>query len=180
MSEIQLKTAVLGGGCFWCLESVFNHVQGVKAAISGYSGGQTENPSYETISGGNTGHAEVVKVEYNPEIISFEEILHVFFLVHDPTVKNRQGNDVGPQYSSVIFYADAGQEKTAGQVVKELADEKIYENPIVTEIVPLKKFYPAEEYHQRYFEKNPGNAYCRAQIGPKLAKLREKFNEIYK
>jgi len=179
-----LETAVLGGGCFWCLEAVYLHVRGVESVVSGYAGGHPptggENPTYEEVSAGETGHAEVIKIGFDPQEISYEDILHVFFSVHDPTTLNRQGSDVGTQYRSIILYADEQQRNTAELVRNEFTDQKVYENPIVTELVPLDKFYPAEEYHQRYFEKNPDKAYCQLVVAPKLSKFKKKFEKLYK
>jgi peptide-methionine (S)-S-oxide reductase len=177
--ENEFKTAVLGGGCFWCLEAVFSHVKGIHFVISGYAGDKEENPTYEQVSSGSTGHAEVIEIKYDPSIISYEDILHIYFSVHDPTTKDRQGNDVGTQYRSVIFYSDNSQKKIANDVIKEFTDNKIFENPILTKVAPLVKFYKAEEYHQKYFQKNPGKAYCQIMISPKIGKLRQKFSEFY-
>ncbi|HAV11470.1 MAG TPA: peptide-methionine (S)-S-oxide reductase [Candidatus Moranbacteria bacterium] len=176
----KLETAVLGGGCFWCLEAVYLHVKGVESVVSGYAGGQRENPTYEEVSSGETGHAEVVKIGFDPEKISYEDILRIFFSVHDPTTPNRQGGDVGTQYRSIILYVDEDQRNAADLVRNEFTDQAIYGSPIVTELAPLEKFYPAEEYHQRYFEKNPEKAYCQAVVAPKLSKFRKKFEGLYK
>jgi peptide-methionine (S)-S-oxide reductase len=175
----ELKTAILGGGCFWCTETVFDHTQGVISVMPGYAGGTKENPTYEEVCSGKTGHAEVVKIEYDPEKIKYADILRIFFSVHDPTTLYRQGPDVGTQYRSIILYVDEEQKKMAEKVRRKLETEKIYSDPIVTEIVPLEKFYPAETYHRRYFEKNPEQAYCQAVIAPKLAKFREKNKKFY-
>ena len=176
----KLETAFLGGGCFWCLEAVYLHVKGVESVVSGYAGGQRENPTYEEVSSGETGHAEVVKIGFDPEKISYEDILRIFFSVHDPTTPNRQGGDVGTQYRSIILYVDEDQRNSADLVRNEFTDQVIYGSPIVTELAPLEKFYPAEEYHQRYFEKNPEKAYCQAVVAPKLSKFRKKFEGLYK
>lgn len=167
------ESAILGGGCFWCLDASFRQINGVEDVISGYAGGQKANPTYEQVSSGTTGHAEVVKVLYDPKIISYEDVLDIFWAIHDPTTPNRQGSDVGPQYRSVIFYQDEEQHKLAEQSKADVA--KLWPNPIVTEIKPLEHFYTAEAYHQDYFAKNPAQAYCQLVINPKLQKLREKF-----
>ena len=169
------ETAVLGGGCFWCLEAVYNELRGVERVISGYAGGSVTNPSYEQVCSGRTGHAEVVQITFDPNQISFREILEVFFTIHDPTTLNRQGADVGTQYRSIILYASPEQEQTARDVIEETRQSGIWRNPIVTEVVPLDRFYPAEAYHQNYFEQNPYQPYCQIVIAPKVAKAREKF-----
>ena len=176
----KLESVVLGGGCFWCTEAVYSHTKGVISIAAGYAGGTTENPNYEKVSGGNTGHAETVKIDFDPEIISLEKILRIFFLTHNPTTRNRQGNDVGSQYRSIILYDTEEQKEIAARIIRELNAEKIYSDPIVTEISPLKNFYPAETYHQKYFAKNPEQAYCQTIISPKIAKLRQKFGEYFK
>ena len=169
------ETAVLGGGCFWCLEAVYKELRGVERVISGYAGGSVTNPSYEQVCSGRTGHAEVVQITFDPNQISFREILEVFFTIHDPTTLNRQGADVGTQYRSIILYASPEQEQTARDVIEETRQSGIWRNPIVTEVVPLDRFYPAEAYHQNYFEQNPYQPYCQIVIAPKVAKAREKF-----
>ncbi len=169
------EVATLGGGCFWCIQAVFDQVKGVSKTLCGYAGGHVPNPTYEQTCSGTTGHAEVVQITFDPNIISYKEILEIFFSVHDPTTKNRQGNDVGPQYRSIILHHDEKQKKIAEQVINELNEAKIWENSIVTEVVPLKTFYPAEEYHQQYFKKNPNQPYCQYVISPKISKFREKF-----
>ena len=174
-SSRRLEVAVLGGGCFWCIEAVFNQLRGVENVESGYSGGALAHPTYEQVSTGRTGHAEVVRVTFDPEVISFKEILEIFFSMHDPTTLNRQGPDVGTQYRSVIFYLDDEQKKTAEQVIKELSDEKVWDEPIVTRLEPFKDFYPAEEYHKDYFKKHPKQSYCTLVIAPKIAKLRKLY-----
>jgi peptide-methionine (S)-S-oxide reductase len=163
--------AVLGGGCFWCLEAVFRRIPGVIEVTNGYAGGTAENPSYEAVCTGDTGHAEVVRVEFDPQQISFGEILEHFFRAHDPTTLNRQGADVGSQYRSVILYRGEEQRRTAEEVIRRLEEQKAFKDPIVTEIAPLGEFYRAEAYHQRYFEKNPFAGYCSFVIRPKLKKL---------
>lgn len=165
----------LGGGCFWCLEAVYQKIDGVESVVSGYAGGSTHNPSYEEVCTGGTGHAEVVQIEYDPEITDLEKILDIFWKVHDPTTLNRQGPDVGTQYRSVIFYHTEKQHRKAAESVKQIEDQRLFEDPVVTEIAPLENFYPAEEYHQNYYEKNPYAGYCSFVIRPKLKKLK-KFN----
>lgn len=169
----NLATATLGGGCFWCLEAVFLRLQGVHKVVSGYTGGLTEYPDYKAICNGNTGHAEVVQISYDPQQLTFAELLEVFFTIHDPTTLNRQGNDVGTQYRSAIFCHDAEQQAVAQQVVQ--AFQPVYSQPIVTEVVALTRFWPAEDYHQRYFDNHPSQPYCAVVISPKLAKFRSKF-----
>jgi peptide-methionine (S)-S-oxide reductase len=169
------ETAILGGGCFWCLEAVYNELRGVEQVISGYAGGSVPNPTYEQVCSGRTGHAEVVQVTFDPEVISYREILEVFFTIHDPTTLNRQGADVGTQYRSVILYQSPEQEETARTVMAEVDSSGLYRSPIVTELVPLERFYPAEAYHQNYFELNPYQPYCQVIIAPKVAKVRERY-----
>lgn len=176
---MQTETIVLGGGCFWCLEATYSHTKGIVSVVSGYAGGKTADPTYEQVSGGSTGHAEVVKIEYDPAVISLDDILHIFFLIHNPTTPDRQGNDVGTQYRSAIFYTNKTQYDVAEKILNELAEERIYTQPIVTELYPLKEFYPAEEHHQHYFAKNPEQAYCQTIIAPKLAKFRQKYARFY-
>jgi peptide-methionine (S)-S-oxide reductase len=167
--------ATLGGGCFWCVESAFEIVQGVERVESGYTGGDTENPTYHQVCGGNTGHAEVIQVAFDPKVISYRDILEIFFVVHDPTQLNRQGNDVGTQYRSAIFYHSPQQKEIAEKLIAELSAEKAWDRPIVTTVEPLGTFYRAEDYHQSYFRNNPGNGYCQDAIPPKLAKLRKHY-----
>jgi peptide-methionine (S)-S-oxide reductase len=169
------ETATLGGGCFWCLEAIFKELNGVEKVVSGYSGGSVPNPSYRQVSTGTTGHAESVQITFDPQIISFRELLEVFFTIHDPTTLNRQGADVGTQYRSVIFYHTPEQKEIAKEVIAELEVAKIWDAPIVTEVTPFKSFYLAEEYHQEYFERNPDEPYCRVVIAPKVAKFRKQF-----
>ena len=169
------ESAVLGGGCFWCLEAVFLQLKGILKVESGYSGGSKPDPSYNEVCNGNTGHAEVIKIEYDPAQISYELLLDIFFSAHDPTTVNRQGNDIGTKYRSVIFYDSKKQEQTAKKVIKNLKDSGIYTEPIVTELKPLESFYKAEDYHQEYYFSNPYQPYCQAIISPKVAKLRDKF-----
>ncbi len=169
------ETATLGGGCFWCLEAIFNELHGVEKVVSGYSGGSVPNPSYREVCTGTTGHAEVVHITFDPQIIKFRELLEVFFTIHDPTTLNRQGADIGTQYRSVIFYHTPEQKEIAKEVIEEFEVAKIWDAPIVTEVTPFKAFYPAEEYHQEYFERNPDQPYCRVVIEPKVVKFRKQF-----
>ena len=169
------QVATLAGGCFWCLEAVFEQLRGVGKIMSGYSGGHTPNPTYQSVCTGATGHAEVVQVEFDSDEISYRDLLGVFFTLHDPTTLDRQGGDVGTQYRSAIFYHDEEQRRTAEDLVKELEAEHVFDDPIVTKIEPLVAFYPAEEYHREYYRRNPNQPYCRAVIAPKVAKLRTKF-----
>ncbi|MFC6823427.1 peptide-methionine (S)-S-oxide reductase MsrA [Halopelagius fulvigenes] len=174
MSETQ--TATLAGGCFWCVEAPMKELEGVESVTSGYAGGHVENPSYEEVCSETTGHAEVVQVEFDPDTISFRELLDVFFAVHNPTTENRQGPDVGSQYRSAIFYHDDEQRRVAEETIEELESEGVYDG-IVTEVEPLDAFYEAEEHHQDYYEKNPNQPYCAVQIPPKLEKVKEKFGD---
>lgn len=176
-SEKQnLKVATFGSGCFWCTEAIFERVNGVVDVISGYSGGTVDNPTYKQVTTGTTGHAECTQIFYDPTIISYDELLEIFWKTHDPTTPNRQGNDIGPQYRSIIFYHDDEQKKKAEFYKQKLEEEKIWTNPIVTEIVKFEKFYPAEDYHQDYYERNPYQGYCAFVITPKV----EKFEKIFK
>lgn len=168
---MNLQTATLAGGCFWCLESAFNRVDGVAEAVSGYMGGSTENPSYAEVCGGASGHAEVVQIRFDAARIGYRELLDLFFELHDPTTLNRQGNDVGSQYRSAIFWHDETQRDTALAVIAELGAKRTFARPIVTEVTPAGRFWPAEAYHQRYFERNPQQPYCAHVIAPKLAKF---------
>jgi peptide-methionine (S)-S-oxide reductase len=169
------QTAVLGGGCFWCLEAVFDQLRGVQSVESGYAGGRTANPSYEDVCTGNTGHAEVVRIVFDPAELSFRDLLRVFFTIHDPTTKDRQGNDVGTQYRSVIFCQTPAQRADAESVIAELSREGLWSDPIVTEIADAATFFPAESYHQEYFERNGRQPYCQAVVAPKVAKFRKVF-----
>lgn len=175
MQKTELEFAILGGGCFWCLEAVYSHLVGVDAVVSGYCGGASVNPTYEQICTGKTGHAEVVRIAFRPEVVSYREVLEVFFAIHDPTTLNRQGNDVGTQYRSVIFYASPTQKETAEKLIAELEAQQILHTPIVTELAPLPEFYQAESYHQNYFAKNPHQGYCQVVVNPKVAKFRKLF-----
>ncbi len=169
------SVAVLGGGCFWCLEAVFKDLEGVSGVLSGYAGGSTVSPSYEQVCSGRTGHAEVVRVSYDPSVLSYADLLRVFFTIHDPTTPNRQGADVGTQYRSVIFTGSDAERDTAGAVMQEIASAGIWDGPIVTELAPLPAFYPAEAEHHDYFALHPGAGYCRVVIAPKVAKFRKQF-----
>ena len=171
----KFETAILGGGCFWCLEAVYAELRGVERVISGYAGGHVPNPSYDQVCSGRTGHAEVVQITFDPRTISFREILEVFFTIHDPTTLNRQGADAGTQYRSAIYFQSPEQEQTARDVIAETTASGIWKNPIVTEVAPLDRFYPAEGYHQNYFERNPYQPYCQIVIAPKVAKVRSKY-----
>ena len=167
--------ATLAGGCFWCLEAVFEQLQGVERVVSGYAGGSVPSPTYRQVCGGDTGHAEVVQVTFDPAVVSYGDLLDVFFGTHDPTTLNRQGPDFGTQYRSAVFYHTPEQKAAAEQRIAELNAEKIWDAPLVTEVVPLEKFYPAEDYHQGYFRANPGQPYCQAVVAPKVAKFRKQF-----
>lgn len=169
------EVATLGGGCFWCLEAVYDQLRGVEDVVSGYSGGHVPNPTYEQVCTGTTGHAEVVQVTFDPQVISFREILQVFFAIHDPTTLNRQGADVGTQYRSAIFYHSPEQKAIAEQMIAELNAARLWPQPIVTEVTQFTAFYPAEAYHQEYFARNPGQGYCAFVIAPKVAKFRKEF-----
>jgi peptide-methionine (S)-S-oxide reductase len=176
----SLEVTTLAGGCFWCLEAVYDELKGVEDVVSGYSGGNVANPSYERVCTGDTGHAEAVQVTFDPQIVSYRQLLEVFFTIHDPTSLNRQGADVGTQYRSVIFYHNAEQKAIAEQVMSELEAQKLWKKPVVTELVPFESFYPAEEYHQEYFKRNPYQGYCMVVIAPKVAKFRHKYMESLK
>jgi peptide-methionine (S)-S-oxide reductase len=169
------KIATLGGGCFWCLDAIYTDLIGVEKVDSGYSGGSKGNPSYQEVSRGNTGHAEVVQITYDASVISYEDLLKIFFTIHDPTTLNRQGADVGPQYRSVIFYHDESQRETAERIMSEITEAKIWADPIVTQLEPFDEYFTAEEYHQDYFKRNPEQGYCRVVIAPKVAKFRQSF-----
>jgi peptide-methionine (S)-S-oxide reductase len=174
------EVATFAGGCFWCLEAIFNEVDGIEKVVSGYTGGTTVNPSYNEVCSGATGHAEAVQVTFDPGTISFEEILRIFFSIHDPTTLNRQGADVGTQYRSAIFYHNEEQKAVAEQVIQELSAANYWDAPIVTEVIPFSKFYTAEDYHQKYFDENPEQAYCQMVIAPKLVKFRKRYLEKVK
>jgi peptide-methionine (S)-S-oxide reductase len=178
MTDNYLQTATLAGGCFWCLEAVYDEILGVTSVESGYSGGAVKNPTYKQVCDGNTGHAEVVQVAFDPRVVTLRDLLEVFFVIQDPTTPNRQGADVGTQYRSAIFYRSPEQEQIAREVIAEMAREKMFDDPVVTQIVPFQEFFKAEDYHQDYYENNPTQGYCRAVISPKLSKFRAKFAEL--
>lgn len=171
----KMETATLGAGCFWCVDAVFTELNGVSSVLPGYTGGKVKNPTYKEVCNGTTGHAEVAQIAFDPNVISFAEILEVFWMTHDPTTLNRQGNDVGTQYRSAIFYHSEQQKKEAEYYLKKLEEEKVYPDPIVTEIVPFEVFYPAENYHNDYYENNPDQGYCRFVIRPKVEKFKKAF-----
>lgn len=176
LEAAKFEQATLGGGCFWCVEAVYLRMKGVHKVVSGYAGGHVHNPSYEQVSAGRTGHAEVIQISYDPSVVSYVEILEVFFKTHDPTTLNRQGNDVGTQYRSIILYHNDKQKKVAQDIIEKLSKQKIYRNPIVTEIEPLTNFYKAEDYHQNYYNQNKNKPYCVFVITPKV----DKFEKIFK
>ncbi|RMH32830.1 MAG: peptide-methionine (S)-S-oxide reductase [Nitrospirae bacterium] len=171
----SLETATLAGGCFWCLEAVFQHMQGVRSVTSGYMGGYTPNPTYEAVCTGTTGHAEVVQIVFDPSVVSYRDLLDVFFAVHDPTTLNRQGHDIGSQYRSAIFYHSPEQKRIAEEVIADLTRSQVFDAPIVTELAPAGTFYVAEDYHQNYYARNPFQPYCAYSIAPKVAKFRQQF-----
>lgn len=174
------EIATLGGGCFWCLEAVFDELKGVESVESGYMGGEKAHPTYEQVCSGQSGHAEVVQITYDPRAITFREILDVFFVIHDPTTLNFQGNDVGTQYRSAIFYHTPEQQAVAGQAIADLNASRLWNDPVVTEVTPASTFYPAEDYHQEYFDRNPYQPYCRAVVAPKILKFRKSFSSKVK
>ena len=178
-SDQKLQKATFGAGCFWCVEAIFQQLKGVESVRPGYAGGHVDNPSYEQVCSGSTGHAEVAQLTFDPDVISFETLLEVFWATHDPTTLNRQGNDIGTQYRSVIFYRDKAQKKIALWSKKKVA-KSLYEDKVVTEISPLENFYPAEDYHNNYVKNNPGNMYCQTVVQPKVRKFRKKFAELLK
>ncbi|MGA9995751.1 MAG: peptide-methionine (S)-S-oxide reductase MsrA [Pyrinomonadaceae bacterium] len=179
-SENKTEVATLAGGCFWCLEAVYDDLRGVLSVESGYAGGNVPDPSYEQVCAGTTGHAEVVQVTFDPQVVSFKEILEVFFTIHDPTTLNRQGADIGTQYRSAIFYHSPEQKEIAEQTIAELEAAGVWDSKIVTEVVPLSEFFPAEDYHQDYFQKNPNQPYCQVVVAPKVSKFRNKYLEKLK
>jgi peptide-methionine (S)-S-oxide reductase len=179
MSNQRVETATLGGGCFWCLEAAFSELRGVRKVVSGYAGGRGP-ANYEEVCSGRTGHAEVIQVTFDPEEISYSDLLDVFFTIHDPTTLNRQGADVGTQYRSVIFHHSPEQKRIAEEAIARIQADKIWRDPVVTQLTPFTEFFPAEEYHQRYFERNPAQPYCQAVIAPKVAKLRKQHFERLK
>lgn len=174
-TERAPETATFGGGCFWCLEAVFQEMEGVESVKSGYAGGHVERPTYRQVCGGGTGHAEVVQLRFDPEVTTFRELLEVFFTIHDPTTKDRQGNDVGPQYRSIVLYDGADQAEATKEVIARLEEAGIYDDPVVTEVVPLDRFWPAEVEHDDYYRRNPNQPYCSIVVGPKVEKFRRKF-----
>jgi peptide-methionine (S)-S-oxide reductase len=176
----NLQTATLAGGCFWCLEAVYDEIRGVHSVESGYAGGQMDNPTYRAVCNGDTGHAEVIQVHFDPNIVSYRDLLNVFFAIHDPTTLNRQGADVGTQYRSAIFYHDDEQKMIAEELIKDLNSQKIWDRPIVTEVAKLDKFFMAEDYHQEYFARNPYQPYCQAVVAPKVSKFRKHFLDMLK
>jgi len=176
----NLQTATLAGGCFWCLEAVYDEIKGVHSVESGYTGGKNDNPTYHEVSTGMTGHAEAVQLHFDPQVVSYRDLLNVFFAIHDPTTLNRQGADVGSQYRSAIYYHDDEQKATAEQLIRELNDQHIWARSIVTEIARFDKFFIAEDYHQEYFANNPNQPYCMAVVAPKVSKFRKHFLELLK
>jgi peptide-methionine (S)-S-oxide reductase len=179
-SSTGKELATLGGGCFWCLEAVFDQVKGVESVESGYMGGSRPNPTYEAVCSGNTGHAEVIQITFNPGIITYRELLEIFFGIHDPTTLNRQGNDAGTQYRSAIFTHSSAQDTIAHEVIRTLTEAKLFDDPIVTQVEPASPFYMAEAYHQEYFVQNPSQPYCAYLINPKVAKFRQRFSDKLK
>lgn len=177
---MSTQIAILAGGCFWCLEAVFDDLKGVEAVESGYSGGHVPNPTYKQVCSETTGHAEVVRVTFDPSVITYRDLLRVFFAIHDPTTLNRQGNDIGTSYRSAIFYLDDEQKRAADEVIAELTAAQLWPKPIVTEVTPFDTFYIAEDYHQEYFANNPFQPYCMAVVAPKVAKFRKQFVERLK
>ena len=180
LNHDEKQLATLAGGCFWCLEAVYQDLKGVEKVESGYAGGRVANPSYQLVCTGTTGHAEVVQITYDPQVVSYRELLQVFFTIHDPTTLNRQGNDVGTQYRSAIYYHDEAQKRVAEEVIAEVTAQGLWRNPIVTEVKPLDHFYKAEDYHQNYFKNNPYQPYCQVVIAPKVSKFRKKYVESLK
>ncbi len=176
----NIQSAVFAGGCFWCTEAVFQDLKGVISVMPGYTGGSMDNPTYERVSGGNTGHAEAIKIDFDQDIISFDDLLSVFFNTHDPTTLNRQGNDVGTQYRSAIFYTNEEQKIKSENIIKELNDSHAYDKPVVTEVKKFEKFFEAEDYHKNYYKNNKEAGYCQIIIAPKLEKLQKRFNNLIK
>jgi peptide-methionine (S)-S-oxide reductase len=174
------EVATLAGGCFWCTEAVFTELKGVEKVESGYSGGNVPNPTYEQVCDGDTGHAEAINVTFNPEVITYKQLLEIFFTVHDPTTLNRQGADMGTQYRSAVYYHDQKQKETAEEVIREVNSSKIWDRPLVTELAPFDTFYKAEDYHQEYFLRNPNQGYCSIVIAPKVLKFRKKYSSMLK
>jgi peptide-methionine (S)-S-oxide reductase len=180
MAQDMTEVATLAGGCFWCLEAVYDQVKGVKSVESGYIGGQTTNPSYEQVCGGRTGHAEAVRITFDPQVVGYRDLLNIFFAIHDPTTLNRQGNDSGTQYRSAVFYHSPEQKDITQEVIAKLSEDRLYPNPIVTELAPAGQWYEAEAYHQEYFARNPSQGYCAYVVGPKVAKFRQHFAAFLK
>lgn len=180
MGQETMDIATLAGGCFWCLEAVYDQVKGVQSVESGYIGGQVDAPTYEQVCGGHTGHAEAVRITFDPRLVTFRDLLNVFFVIHDPTTRNRQGNDIGTQYRSGIFYHSPEQQQIAQEVMAAVTREGVYPNPIVTEVVPASQWYEAEAYHQEYFARNPFEGYCAYVVGPKVAKFRQRYASLLK
>ena len=180
MSEPKYQVVVFANGCFWCTEAVFSMLKGVGSVAPGYAGGTTKNPTYEQVCGGNTGHAEAIRITYDPLIISYDDLLAVFFNTHDPTTLNRQGNDIGTQYRSIIFYGNEEEKRKAETLIKELNESRAYDKPVVTEVKPLTEFYEAEDYHKNFYKKNEDAPYCQIVIAPKLKKLQERFVKLLK
>ncbi|MDA4117461.1 MAG: peptide-methionine (S)-S-oxide reductase MsrA [Thaumarchaeota archaeon] len=178
--SVDREVITLGGGCFWCVEAVFTNLRGVEQVVSGYSGGASPDPSYDDVCSGATGHAEVVQVTFDPKVVSLRELLRIFFTLHDPTTKDRQGNDVGTQYRSIVLYRDGAQKVAAEEVIKEMESSKVWDDDIVTELKPFEAFYKAEDYHQDYYRKHPLQPYCLVVIRPKVAKLRKTYLEMLK
>ena len=180
MGQETTDIATLAGGCFWCLEAVYDQVNGVRSVESGYIGGQVDAPTYEQVCGGHTGHAEAVRITFDPRLVTYRDLLNVFFVIHDPTTRNRQGNDIGTQYRSGIFYHSPEQQQIAQEVMAAVTREGVYPNPIVTEVVPATQWYEAEAYHQEYFARNPFEGYCAYVVGPKVAKFRQRYASLLK
>ncbi len=176
----NLETTTLGGGCFWCMEAVYQDLKGVEKVVSGYSGGNLENPTYEQVATGRTNHAEVVQITFNPQVITYQKLLEIFFHLHDPTTLNRQGADIGTEYRSVIFYHNENQHTLALETIKEIEKQKLYLNQIVTQVVPLEKFYPGEDYQQNYYKSNPTNRYCQLVVAEKVNKARKLYHDLFK
>lgn len=175
-----MESAVFGGGCFWCTEAIFDMIKGVESVMPGYAGGAIRNPTYEQVSSGTTGHAEVIKIVYDPQLVTFRDLLEVFFSTHDPTQLNRQGNDYGTQYRSAVLYANESQKQETQKFIQELTDEKVFDAPIVTTLEPLTEFYEAESYHRDYFKNNPNQGYCMVVINPKVTKFKQKYSQMLK
>ena len=180
MGQVGMEIATLAGGCFWCLEAVYDQVKGVRSVESGYIGGQVDNPTYEQVCGGRTGHAEAVRITFDPQVVTYRDLLNIFFVIHDPTTLNRQGNDSGTQYRSAIFYHSPEQKQIAEEVIAAVSEERLYHNPIVTEVTPAGRWFEAEAYHQEYFARNPFQGYCTSVVGPKVAKFRQHFASLLK